>query len=91
MMLYICMKFHENILKGFQLIEQTRLLDRQTTEAKILYMSMKFHKNILNSFQVREGTQNYHCQIYSKTNSKNVLTRVTVLVLRTSSDDDLYF
>ena len=30
MMLYICLKFHENILNGFQAIEQTRFFDRQT-------------------------------------------------------------
>ena len=30
MMLYICMKFHENILNGFQVIEQTRLRDGRT-------------------------------------------------------------
>ena len=28
MMLYICMKFRENILNGFQVIEQTRLCYR---------------------------------------------------------------
>ena len=30
MMLYISMKFHENILNGFQVIEQSRLRDEQT-------------------------------------------------------------
>ena len=29
-MLYISMKFHENILNGFQVIEWTRFCDRQT-------------------------------------------------------------
>ena len=29
-MLYICMKFHDNILNGFQVIQQTRLCDGQT-------------------------------------------------------------
>ena len=29
MMLYISMKLHENILNGFQVTEQTHLLDRQ--------------------------------------------------------------
>ena len=57
----------------------------------ILYMSIKFHENILNGFQVIQGTQNYHCRISKGNNSKNVLTRVTVLVLCTLSDDALYF
>ena len=46
-------------------------------------MSMKFHENILNSFQVIKGKQNYNCQISKGNNSKNVLTKVTVLVLFT--------
>ena len=54
-------------------------------------MFMKFHENILNGFQVIEGTQNYHCQISKRNNSKNVLIRVTVLVLCTSSEDALNF
>ena len=54
-------------------------------------MSMKFHDNFLNGFQVIEETKNYHCQISKENNSKNVLTRVTVLVLCTSSDAALYF
>ena len=57
----------------------------------ILYMSMKFHENILNSFQVIEGTQNYHCGISMGNNFKNVLIRVKVHVVCTSSDDALYF
>ena len=57
----------------------------------MLYMSMKFHENILNGFQVVEGTQNYDCRISQGNNSKNVLTRVMVLVLCTLSDDALYF
>ena len=44
------------------------------------YISIKFHKNILISFQVIEQTRNDHCQI-SKNNSKNVLTRVMVIVV----------
>ena len=40
MMLYISMKFHENILNGFQVIEWTQLhgkrTDRQTSEAKTI-------------------------------------------------------
>ena len=40
---------------------------------------MKFHENILNGFQIIEGTQNYHCRILKGNNSKNVLTKVTVL------------
>ena len=54
-------------------------------------MSMKFQENILNGFQVIEGTQNYHCRISKGNNSKNVWTRVTVLVLCMQSDDALYF
>ena len=44
----------------------------------------------INCFQVIERTQNIHCQISKGNNSKNVLTRVTVLVLCTSSDDAIY-
>ena len=40
MMFYISKRFHENILKGFQVIELTRLcdgqMDKQTTEAKTI-------------------------------------------------------
>ena len=54
MMLYISMKFHENIFNGFQDIERTRLCDRSTDEQNrqirvtvlavcTLYISMKFH------------------------------------------------
>ena len=48
----------------------------------MLYISMKFHENILNGL-----TLNYHCRIFKGYNSKNVQTRVTVLMLCTSSDD----
>ena len=57
----------------------------------ILYNSITFHKNILNSFQVIQGTQNDHCHISKGNNSKNVLTRVMVLVVCRSSDDAVYF
>ena len=57
----------------------------------MLYISIKFHENILNDFQVIERTRNYHCRISKGNNSKTVQTRVTVLVLSTSSDDALYF
>ena len=57
----------------------------------MLYISMKFHQNILNSFQVIEWTRNYHCQISNGNNSKNVLTRVMVLVVCMLSNDALYF
>ena len=55
----------------------------------MLYISMKFHDSI--NFQVIERTHNYHCQIVKGNNSKNVWTRVTVLVVSTSSEDALYF
>ena len=42
-------------------------------------------------FSSYKGTQNYHCKISKENNSKNVLTRVTVLVLCTLSDDALCF
>ena len=53
-------------------------------------MSMNVHENTLNGFQVTEGRQNYHCRISKMNNAKNVLTRVTILVLCMSSDDALY-
>ena len=56
----------------------------------MLYISMKFHENILNSFHVIEWTRNYYCPISKGTNSKNVLTKVVVLVLCTLPDDALY-
>ena len=87
MMIYISMKFHENILKSFQYIEQT-WTDHYQIIAKLyrqelwflcsalplmmLYISMKFHDNILNGFQIIEGTQNYHSLIARGNNSKNV-------------------
>ena len=57
----------------------------------MLYISMKFHENILNGFQVFERTRNDHWQISKGNNSKNVFTRVMVLVVCTSSDNALYF
>ena len=57
----------------------------------MLYISMKFHDTILNDFLVIEQTQNHHCQISKGNNSKNVWTRVKVLVVCTSSNDALYF
>ena len=45
----------------------------------------------LEGFQVIERTQNYHSLISKGNNSKNVLIRVMVLVICTSSDDALYF
>ena len=53
-------------------------------------MSMKLHEIIFNGLQVIEGTQNYHCRISKENNSRNVLTRVKILVLCTSSDNALY-
>ena len=56
-----------------------------------LYISMKFQDTILNEFQVIERTQNYHHQMSKEKSSKNVSTRVVVLVVCTSSHDALYF
>ena len=71
MMLYISMKFQENIFKGFQDIERTQLCDRPTDgqmdrqelrflsssrRLMMLYISIKFHENVLNGFQVIERT-----------------------------------
>ena len=58
----------------------------------MLYTSMKCHENTLKGFQVIERTQNDHCQTSKGNNSKNVLTRVMVLVdCSMSSADALYF
>ena len=57
----------------------------------MLYISMKFHEHMLNGFQVIERTRNDHCQISKGNNSKNVLTRVMVLMVCTLSGDALYF
>ena len=51
---------------------------------------MTFHENFLNSFQVIEQIRKDHCHISKGNNSKNVKTRVMVLVVCTSSDA-LYF
>ena len=56
----------------------------------MLCISMKFHENILNGFQVIEWTQNYHCPISKESNSKNVSTKVMILMFCTSSDDALH-
>ena len=56
----------------------------------MLYITM-FHDNILNGIQVMERTQNYNSLISKGNNTKNVQTRVMVLVVCTSSDDALYF
>ena len=42
MMVYICTKFHENILNGIKVIE---------------YICTKFHENILNGIKVIERTR----------------------------------
>ena len=52
-------------------------------------MHMKFLENILNV--LIEGTQYYHCRFSKGNKSKNVRTRVTVLMHCTLSDDALYF
>ena len=52
----------------------------------MLYISMKVHENILNGFHMKLPLLNFKREY-----SKNVLTRVTVLVLHISSDDALYF
>ena len=105
-MLCISMKFHENILNSFQVIERTQNYHCRNSKGNnskkvltrdmvlvfcTLYISTKFHENILNSFQVIEQTQNCQSQISKGNNSKNVLTRVSVLVLCMSSNDHLYF
>ena len=51
MMLYISMKFHENILNGFVFC----------TSSDKFYMFMKFHETLLNGFQVIERLQNCNC------------------------------
>ena len=87
MMLYISVKFHENLFKGFQDTEQTRFcdrpMDRQMDRQELwflssayclmmLYISLKFHENVSNGFQVIERTWNDHCQISKGNISKNV-------------------
>ena len=50
MMLYICTKFYENILKGNKVIEQTRFALEIFFSARhliVVYISSKFHENIL--------------------------------------------
>ena len=48
---------------------------------RMLYVSMKFHDNILNGFQVIEWTRNNNSLILKGNNSKDVQTRVMVLVV----------
>ena len=85
-MLYISMKFHENILNGFHEITIVKFKRGLITKMyrqelrflcsahhlTMLYISMKFHENILKGFQVTERTQNDHCQISKGNNYKTV-------------------
>ena len=107
MMLYIFMKFHENIFYGFQDIERTRFCDRPTegqmarqelwflssaSGRMMLYLSMRFLENVLNGFQGIERTLIDHCQISTwNISRKTDYTRVTVLVVCMLSNNALYF
>ena len=87
-MLYISMKFHENILKLF-VIERTQNYHSQIskgnnsknvytrdifcTSSDEVYISTKFYENILNGFQVIERRRNRHCQISKGNNLKKCI------------------
>ena len=55
----------------------------------MLYISVKFPENILEGFLLIQ--LNYHRLITKENYSKNIKTRVTVLVVCTLSPDVLYF
>ena len=85
-MLYITMKFHENILTIFTrnyhcLFSKGSYSKNYRQELRflccahrpmMLYISMKFHENILKGFQVIERTRNDHCQILTGNNYKTI-------------------
>ena len=71
MMLYISMKFHENILNGFHMklplsnfigVITPKMYRKELRfmccahHLMMFYISMKFHENILKGFQVIERT-----------------------------------
>ena len=60
----------------------------------VIYICIKLQENISNSFQVTEWTQIYYRNHYFQSskglNSKRRLTRLTVLVLCTSSHDAIH-
>ena len=75
MMLYISMKFHENILNGFQVIEGTQNYhcriskgnNSKNATAFVLFTSsahaLYFYEISLKCLWVIEQTRNYHCRI----------------------------
>ena len=82
-MLYILMKFHENVLKGFHTVEFQRGITPKMYRQELrflscahclimLYIAMKCHENSLKGFQVIEWTRNDHCQISKGNNYKIV-------------------
>ena len=71
MLVNIYMKFHEDVLNGFQVTERTQFCDRKTqTDGQtelwflhsayhhmVLNICMMFHEDILKDFQVTEQTR----------------------------------
>ena len=93
MMLYISMKFHEIYLE--RLSHEITIVEFQIGITPkhvymLLYISMKFHENILKGFQVTEQNEMTIVKFQRGITTK-LQTKVTVLVLSTSSDDALCF
>ena len=54
---YITVKYHDNIPKGFQVMEQTELPFLYVTYRQdVIYITVKYHDNIPKGIQVMERT-----------------------------------
>ena len=61
MMVYICTKFHENILNGIRVMEQTRKVNRRTDGRRARYNTTRLrwaYKNQRNLHHRVSGLQN---------------------------------
>ena len=98
MLINIYMKFLEHILNRFQVTEQTRFCDGQSSKgnnsksinARVMVMLidiyMKFLEDSFNSFHVIEWTR--FCNRVQGNHSKSIKARVMVLALCTLSNVD---
>ena len=95
MVVYICTKFHENILDGIKIIELTRFSYQKFQRGiipsahclMVIYICTKIHENILDG--IKADTIFIRKNSKGNNSVKNVGV-VSVLVLCTLSDDDIH-
>ena len=101
MVFYTCVKFHENILNGFQITEWKLLFAMFKGQndtglwflhsvycLMMFYICVKFHQNIINGIKLQSGNCCLQCS--KGYNSKIMQARVIVLALCVLFRDVLY-